>query len=132
MGSAYGVTKKVCLQNRRKTIKKIFFLYFEMAQSRKTWPLRASASKRGRVENYPFVCCGNKTDFYYSSELDRENWSQNKMEFNFFQLHFFHSFLSLKFRPISDLQIAAEIKISDLGITRKKIRVTKWILNVLR
>jgi hypothetical protein len=67
MGSAYGVTKKVCLQNRRKTIKKIFFLYFEMAQSRKTWPLRASASKRGRVENYPFVCCGNKTDFYYSS-----------------------------------------------------------------
>jgi hypothetical protein len=25
MGSAYGVTKKVCLQNRRKTIKRSFF-----------------------------------------------------------------------------------------------------------
>jgi hypothetical protein len=48
-----------------------------------------------------------------------------KWNLNFFQLYFFHSFLSLKFRPISDLQIAAGIKISDLGITRKKICVTK-------
>jgi hypothetical protein len=48
-----------------------------------------------------------------------------KIKWNFLSIVFFHSFLSLKFRPISDLQIAAEIKISDLGITRKKICVTK-------
>ena len=117
MGNAYDVKKKVCLQNRRKTIKKIFFLYFEMAQSRKTWPLRASASKRGRVENYPFVCCGNKTDFYYSLNLIMK--IDLKIKLNLIFRLKFYSFLSLKLGQISDLQIAAEIKISDLGITQK-------------
>ena len=54
------------------------------------------------------------------------------MELKFLSIVFFHSFLSLKFRPISDLQIAAEIKISDLGITREKKLCDKMNLNVLR